>query len=485
MKYLFIGVLGLLIAGSVVTAWLTPQVRSDVPVLYWVTDYNPARRQQVRAFEQWMRRNHPEHQFQLELDTANSDLTKKIIQGVSGVAADLIDVQGEDMPYLHAIGLLEDITDDAKEMGFGPEQTFAVMRPEITRDGRQFVFPANVWFNMYVVNRQTFAKYGLAAPPARWDFDTFERLGKQFVAAANAPGKLKVFFADSIEMEVLRRSVGLSIFNETLTASTLDDPRYVEILDRVYRWTYEDHLFPTAADEQSFAAAAGYGGQTPQLFNAGNYAMIKYGRHALIQLREFGDLDLSVSEFPHGGFPNVLARTRAVGIYRGSKHKDLAKYFLAFLAGEEYNNLIVADADALPPNPKYVHDEAYRHPGGRSNERDFHQPFADAAETIAITASYSPFILPSAVNRIEWDEISAFMGGLSSAEQAARRSAERINEQIRFTLSENPKLQPMYDQRAADQKTIEQLRAQGKKVSLLLIKNPFHRQYYQARGWAE
>jgi multiple sugar transport system substrate-binding protein len=326
-----------------------------------------------------------------------------------------------------------------------------------------------------------------------WDWDTFEQRGKAFVAAANVPGeRRKVFFTSGIGrdiMNVLRRSYGLDIFNETLTRCALDDPRYVQTLERIRKWTL-DRLIPTAADAASFATEAGFGGQgggpALQLFNSGNYGMVLIGRYALIQLRQFGAMDLSVSEPPYAEFRNALIGTRAAGIYAGSKHKDLAKLFLAFLASEEYNSHIVEDADAEPPDPKQTQTEAYLRPPAHPNEWGCHEAFAKAAVQIAIPPSASPFVLPGVVERLDDDAFQAFStSGRLSAPAAARLAATQINNEIDRTLRENPSLLPRYQELLQRQKKIDAYRAQGKKIPLDWIENPFHRRYYLFKGWAE
>ena len=486
MKYLFSACFLALAAASVATVLLRPHAQSDVPVLYWVTDVNPARMEQIRIFHEWLEKNgHP--RFELRLDTANSDVFKMIIQGVSGVGGDIMDLwTGSGMRYFHQVGLLTDVTEWAEELGFDPSHTYRSMEPEITLDGRQYMFPCNVAVIMYWANKETFAKYKQPVPPRRWDFETFERLGKRFVEAANPPGKRHtVFFANLVLTQVLRRSLGLSTFNETLSRCTLDDPRNAQLLKRVYKWTYEDHILPSAADRESFATASGYGGTELQLFNSGNYAMFWMGRYALIQLRKFGALQLWVSEPPHGGFPNTITGTRAATIYIGSNHKELAKYFLAYLASEDYNMQIVNDADALPPNPIYTQIEEFRRPPTYPNEWGCHEVFAETAETIAIGGSYSPFVVPSVMQRIEQEAEQGFMSGIYSAEEAAQLAADRINDEIQRTLKENPKLKPLYDRLVERQNRIDQRRDEGRKVPLAWIENPFYRRYYAFKGWAE
>lgn len=372
MKYLFICLVTILVAASIFTYSLNPATRSDVPILYWVTDSNPAREVQVATFEKWLAKNgYPP--YELKLDMVNIASDKVVIQAVSGVCADIIGhTGGSSMHFRQAVGILEDVTDWARELNFSPSQTFKAMEPELTVDGRQYAFPCNVYVQMFWVDRNTFLRYGLPVPPKRWTYAEFEQLGKQFVEAANRPGEpRRYFFTSPMDSMQMARSLGLSRFNETLTACILDDERMIRMLKLKYKWTYEDHILPTLADQQSFATDAGYGGSTIQLFNSGNYAMYKCGRYGLIQLREFNRtrqeqgkplLDLAVVEPPHGGFPNSNTGTRAAAIYRGGKHKDLAKYFLAYLASEDYNMNIVRDADALPPNPAVTETLAYRKP---------------------------------------------------------------------------------------------------------------------------
>src|SRR5512145_2017233 len=93
MKYLFLGLLALLIAASAFTYWLNPAIHSDTPILYWVTDENPARGVQVSTFQEWLRKNHYPP-YELRLDMVNIASDKVVIQGVSGVCGDIIDHTG-------------------------------------------------------------------------------------------------------------------------------------------------------------------------------------------------------------------------------------------------------------------------------------------------------------------------------------------------------------------------------------------------------
>jgi len=571
MKYLFPVLLLLLVIASVFTHKLNPTTKSEVPILYWLTDRNPAREVQVATFDRWLEK-HGYPRYELRLDMVNIASDKVVIQAVSGVCGDIIGhTGGSNMRFRHAVGFLTDVTDWAAKLNFGIDQTFAAMGPELTIDGRQYAFPCNVYVHMLWINRNTFRRYGLPCPPRRWTFEQFEDLGKRFIEAANTPDQpRRFFFTDNMDSLQMGRSLGLTRFNETMTACALDDERMVTVLKLKYKWTYEDHILPTLADQQSFATEAGYGGNRIQLFNSGNYAMYRCGRYGLIQLREFGKtrleegeplLDLEVVEPPHGGFPNSSTGTRAAAIYKGGKNRGLAKYFLAYLASEDYNMNIVRDADALPPNPKFTETEAYLRPlpmlpdltsyfpypedqmktiiadyseqfyrvtdvidrdqpfrpddlpapprptGMSENEynrqvaafrADYsrlipvykaewgcHEAFSEAAQDIAVPYDTSPFVLNQVAARLLGRIEEDFMSDRITAEEAVHAMAVRVNDEIQRTLTENPRKKTSYDDLLRVQEQIDQYKAEGRKIPLAWLRNPFHRQYYAWKGEVE
>lgn len=486
MKYVFLAAFCLLLLLSGAVYLRTDAAHGGAPVLYWTTDPNPARVEQVRLFRKWLAdTGHAD--IELRLDTANSDPSKKIIQGVSGVAGDLLDLGPTDLPFFVSTGLLADVTDAARSNGFSPADTFATVRPLIEQNGRQYRYPCNVSVQLMWANKTTLAKYGQPLPPAVWDMETFERLGRAFVAAAAKPGERQmVFYADGLDRVTLRRGLGLDTYNETLTRCTLDDARYVRVLEKLRQWTFVDRLLPNAADVEGFATGGGYAGVGPQLFNNGNYALLLMGRHALIQLRAFGPMDLVVLELPTTGFRNAVVTVRGTGVYAGSKHRREAELFLQFLASQPYNEQITADADALPPNPAFAQGEAFTDPPGRPSERGVHAPFADAAKAIGVPPSVCPFVLPGVADRIDLNAYDGFMlSGRLTAAAAAKQAAVRINAEIERNVGERPELRADYEKRLTQQKQIDALRSAGKQVPLAWIDNPFHRAYYRAQGWAD
>lgn len=491
MKILFAVLLCVLCAAAAGTYVSFPDTGSDVPVIYWVTDRNPARELQVETFHKWLvKQGHVTGEgtpkVELRLDMANRDISKQIIQSVSGVGGDLMDIGGGNLPLFEAMGIVTDVTDAGVALGFDPSQTYRAIGPEITVDGRQYMFPCNVAMTVYWVNSDTFAAVNMPVPPTRWTLEEFEAIGKEFVRRANPPGTRpdqKRFLANDVNLTILHRSLGLSVFNETLTACDLDDPRYARVLGLKRRWIYEDNFLPTPDDADAFATQQGYGGAMLALFGSGNYAMVSGGRWYLIRFREFDNLGpLKVVEPPHGGFPNTTIGTRAAVLYAGSAHPDLARLFLSYLASEDYNSLIVHDADALPPNPRYTQSEAFLRPPDHPNEWGAHGEIVRQAEEIAIAGVYSPFVLPSVVSREANFFMQDFMAYRCTAEEAAARSAAAINRAIQGEVQRKPELQAEYDRRLALQQKIDQRLASGRKLPPEWISNVFYLRYYADQG---
>jgi multiple sugar transport system substrate-binding protein len=500
MKYVFGCCLLLLIGATVVTWRSLPDAETGRPVLYWVTDPNPARDEQVRLFQEWLLATRSPDML-LKLDTGNSDGMKKIIQGVSGVGGDIMDLWlGGNMRYFDAMGLLQDVTDEAARLGFGPDATFPSLLTEITieqADGsiRQFQFPCNIYIPLYIVNKEQFARVHQPLPPRTWTVEEFERLGKQYIRAANPDtARVRFFYADNMDLEIVRRSFGATRFNETLTRCTLDAPANVKAMELIRKWMEVDRILPTAADKAGFTTGTGYGGPEMQLFESGNYAMTQNGRHAVIQFRNTNKarakrgekaLELGVSFPPYADFPNTFVGTRAAAVYAGTPHLELAPYFLAYLASESYNMQIVRDGDGLPPNPRYCETDEYLRPPEYPNEWEVHPAYKEAAETIAIGTSYSPFVLYDEVIRVD-DEARDFVYfGVKSAAQAGADAAVEVNRLIDRTLEENPQLRDRYQKLLADQERIDQLKQQGAKIPRSLVRNPYHIAYFRFKGLLE
>ncbi len=455
-----------------------------VPVLYWVTDNNPARNDQVRYFRQWLKKKgYPD--IDMRIDSGNQG--KVLIQGVSGVGGDVFDAGSSSIPYYRTVGLLDDITDSMRSFGVTQSNCYRSILGDLFLDDRQFAYPCNAAADHFIVNVDTLKKYGLGAPPEVVDMDTFEKMGIAFVSRANPPkAQRQYFFASAIPPNVVMRSLGVSFFNETYTASAINKPSYIAALKRLRKWTFEDHLIPSRADLDSIAVEQGYGGSTPQLFANGNMAMIHFSRYILIQIRAMNKTpQLSAMLAPHGGYPNAIAFTRACVRYSGGHQKELAKYFLGFLASEDYNMQIVRDSDGLPPNPAYTRRKEYLQPEGRTNEWPVHQMSIRAMEEFGIGSEVSPFLLMVNYTRESNKILQGFDTLFYSAEEAAARTEKIANDLIRAFIKRDKDVKARYEKALVRQMEIDRIKAAGKKIPLALVDNVFLKKYYRDTGRGE
>lgn len=456
-----------------------------VPVITWITQNDENKRAIVDTFHQWIK-DQKLPPVELRIDNTNQDPTKKLVQGVSGVGADLLDLYLYEVDLFPATGMIADITEDARRLGFGPEATYPSLYDDIIVLGRQYTFPRNTGVTLFWVNRETFAKYNVPTPPWRWSSDEFEALGRRFVAAANPPGtRQRVYFANGVSRDVLRRSLGLTTFNETGTFCTLDDPRNVSVLTRVRKWVLEDRLIPTKEEDAAMAAdITGYGSMFSH-FTSGRFAMIYTGHWAFIMLRPRGVFQLAAVEPPQDGFPNTEMGAGGVGMYEGTKHREHALRFMQFLASEPFNRLIMRQADSLPPVPKYTETEEFLHPPGRENEWGVHGAFARSGRETGVLYSRSPFVLFSQTFRIEIETYESMIAGRLTPAEAAKQMADRINTEIRLSVARNPRLRALYEERLELQRQIDARRAAGQRVPAAWVTDSFHRAYYQKQGWLE
>ena len=495
MRMLFLTCLLGFAIGGVVTYLTEPELRSDVPILYWTGGADPIRFQQIELFEQYLLRTGRVTQggrpvVDLRLDTTADSMYKRMIQGVSGAASDILTGT---IAFMQKSGMLWDISEVAGERGLSPDRTYPSARHDFMVDDRQFGFTTRLYSVNLWVNLDTFAAYEMEPPPREWDVETFERIGQEFVRRANLAGERQpIFFVNSVQnnngqrfVRTMHRDMGLSDFNETLTACTLDDDRYAEVLQRIYRWTYELHLMPTAADETSFNTEGSFSSSMLPLFVKGTYAMVPAGRTSLVRMREFKLRPrLGLSYFPCNEFLNCVSVAQTAGIYANSRIREKALLFLEYLTSPEWNEIVVERAQGMPPIPAYTQTEAFLRPPDYPNEWGLHEALAEAATTYAIARPHCPFISLEPTQRFKNLARDKVLAGLLEPREAASEAAERINAEIQRTIGESVRLRKLHMDWVALQDKIEHYRREERPVPLSWIKNPFHRRYYLAQEWA-
>ena len=162
MRKLFLIVVIALALASVCTV-LSLRSKADRPVLVWATGICPERYEQAELFRKWLVRNGhtaPDGGPVCDIELQASDQQSSLIQAVSGMGSDLIDRIA--VERFAPMGVLEDITEFARENGLNPERNYGPAAELLTCEGRQYVYPCNLACYGLLVNVDTFEKVGMA-----------------------------------------------------------------------------------------------------------------------------------------------------------------------------------------------------------------------------------------------------------------------------------------------------------------------------------
>ncbi len=457
-------------------------------VLWWATSGSSDKQmlEIVQEFQLWLTANHlPD--IDVRLDRANRGDEKFFIQAVNGVAADLVDAYGPSALRFDDSGLLAPI----EEPWTKTYSHFTNIRSEYFRDGQLIAVPREVNLNILWVNKACFSKLGMAQPPERWDFDTFEKIGIAYDKKANEGlKKRKYFFLDNLGWlyENQRHSIGASDFNETLTAGAFDSPELITLFERIRKWETVDHLIPSRAEAADFTVDTGVGFASFQVFVRGDIALTGPGRWMTQQLRNMNSkIEIGGVELPHGGFPNASGINQMVGIYRGTKHLKEAKLFLQFLTTPGFSQFLVDKPGSLPPNPSMTYESHpdFIQPKGHENEWAYHEAFNKVAKNLMVPKEYSPFLPFSHYSKSVNDSLDAYRTGLISSSEALKQIQSAITLKMKINLERHPELQAKYHEACQRQKKIDELKIKGLKIPLAMIDNPFLRIYYKSIGRAE
>lgn len=484
MKNLFFILLGLLIGFTQIIV-----VRSGgpmrVPVIFWVADGSTYRQGQYQAFLQW-KKNQKMPPFELRLDPANNGVQKIILQSVTGVAGDIIQTYGGQGRYYAEIGILEDLGPILKEFGITTNHLSPAFKDLMVYDGKIIAYPANSHAGgVFCVNRNIWDHHHLGPLPERWDFNTFERLGRQFVTAANADkARLRKFFVNSLHFGVARNSLGVSLFNESLTSPAFNRPELADLIRRYRKWIVEDRILPSRADLDSFNGEGdNYGGASGHL-HKGYFAMILIGRWNFSTVRQMkGVVNYHAAPHPDGGFQNHVIGGRTMGLYKGSHKKYLAKYFFKWLASDDYQKQIVGDADADPPDLRFLDSPEYLKPKGRSNEWAFNERLAQYTRETWVPQEFTPFAVVGSYEGPANKIFDAYLSsGIGTPESVLSEQEKVYKKAIQNYLQQHPEMNARFKAAQNTQIQIDKIRAQTGKVPLHLVANPFLKVLYERSG---
>lgn len=444
MKVLF-SITALVIAILWVVAIQMAPVESEegITVIYWSTDQNPARSQQLAPFAEM----HPEIEVRIEPTT----FEKTIIQWYSGIGPDIIEIYSQnDMVSYAKAGVLMDLTEKAAEMGFTPQSSYSNLSGMMEYDGRQYTYPANLACQNIFYNKKMFRDAGVEYPTDRMAWEDFIELVKPLTLEREDGRGYKQFamvmgrhYASDIHLQF-----GARFFNEKMTECVLDSPKSLEAIQFYYDLMQKYKVIPTPDAAAALSSEGGWGAGEIRWFATKRAASIWGSRWMLVQFRQYPEVHKEIGcvllPSPNGGNPASFTAGRTPGINVNSKKKEAALKFMAYLASPEYSEMIAVGADAMPPSKEYATDPS-RLLNPDFPSENFQEKFVEAME-YAGTPEISPFIDPKFANRIWLETLEIVENDLKPIDQAMADATKQINDRIQKNIRSQKKLRKLYDE---------------------------------------
>lgn len=460
-KFLLI-IFGFLVAlTGVAMVWRPAPDTSGKTRIVWVSDNNPARREQIDTFNKL----HPD--LNLVLDYSNNDTQKTLVQASSGVGADIFNASAPAIQAFANAGIMMDVTEEAKEMGFSFDDAWPAVRNEISYLGRQYSYPCNAGSDILIYNKNVFDRLGVPYPQKLMSWEDLFALGQQI----RERSKGHIYGIGNLGWGYFFGSLKGQFFSEDGTQLLIN----TDLMRRAFE-THKDCLFkykimPTTVELNALSGQGGFGAGVINQFAAGRFGMITIGQWSIIGFRrQYRDqmekiarwekedpatrgprpevIRLGSAMLPHfaGMKPSYLVGTRSAPINADSHVKEGALKFLQYLAGPEYARLINKEADNLPGNPKYANLGV--EPGPPELGRlEMHENSVDSM-AYGYPMGDSPFMLISDVYRVLTDQVSRMETNpdlkVEEMLQTAQNELERL---MQRNLSRDPRLKELFDQR--------------------------------------
>jgi len=422
-----------------VVAWqIQPRPPEGKTPLVWVSDDNPARRQQIALFNEL----HPSYDLRLD---PSAGMEKVILQCLAGVGPDLFDAFDPSQldAYVRS-GAAWDVTDELTKRGVDVRRdVWPAILPTGVRDGRVYGFPANVSVDAIWINRDLFDRAGEPYPSPDWTWNDLIQVARR-LTLRDERGRIKQFgfLCDWWQWPQFIMLWGGHLYSPDGARSAVDSPEAVAGIQFMHDLMYEHHVMPTPIDEAAMATQGGWGSGTITYFGAGKGAMALGGRWWLCTLRDYEGLRLDAVPIPPGRERIYRAYGRATLVNRYSPRRDQALDFLIYEAGKDYNDLINRQADAVSAVMRYCYTDEFLH-DPEHPEEDYNAVWRDVVK-YAAPQDNSPFVNGQTAMRILNKQLDLVKSDQKPVPQAMRDAAREVDEEIAKTLQIDPVLRARY-----------------------------------------
>jgi len=432
----FVGLVGLSILAYAI------QPRREVGgklLLTWTSDDNPARREQIKLFND----SHP--QYELRLDPNNAGMEKVIVQSLAGVGPELFDCYSyAQLTAFVKAGVAWDVTPLYEKCGMKKEEIWPVVYPNCIYEGRIYGHPTNAACDAIWYNKRIFRENNEPYPSGDWTWEQFIAVAKR-LTKRNPDGRYEYFgfLSNRQEWYPMIRQFGGRLYTEDGTRCAMDSPECVRAIQLMQDLIYKYQVMPGPNQEAAMAAAGGWGSGVITLFGGGKGAMAHGGRWWLCLLRQYKDLELGVTELPHGPNKVFWGYGRATLVNGLSPYREQAFDFIRFEHERPYNELINHQADALAPVIQYCRGERFLHDPEFPKE-DFNQVWYDVMEYGQPIES-SPFIDGQVAQRIIDIQMDLVRTNAKTPAEACHDIAVKIDREIAKRLQEEPLLRMRWE----------------------------------------
>jgi multiple sugar transport system substrate-binding protein len=443
MKSTFLAIFSGLVLLSIIAWEMRPERANSGKIpLIWVSDDNPARRDQVRLFNQL----NPE--YELRLDPDNTGVQKIIVQSLASVGPDLFDCYtGYQLSAFVKAGIAWDVTDEMKAAGIEVHgNVWEVGLPTCSIGDRVYGFPTNTGVHAIWFNKDLFDAASMPYPQSGWTWDDLIETARKLTLREKNGRPVQFGLLTSFgNFPMITFQNGGRVYNETGTRCLLDRPEAIAGAEFLQDLVYKHKITPTPVEEVGMATEGGWGSGISFMpyLAARKAAMLMDGRYCLTVFRKYKNLRLGIVPIPFGKYKIYTGYSRSTLVNKNSPRRKEALVFLKYLASKEYNDLVNRQADGMSPVKKYTDSDEFLH-NPEHPEEDYNHIWREVMP-YGVPEQISPFVNGNVADRIILRQRELARNNQKSAAEAMRTIAEQINAEIAKNITTDPTLRELYE----------------------------------------
>jgi multiple sugar transport system substrate-binding protein len=273
---------------------------------------------------------------------------------VGQVAPDVIMIEFSRYDEWRARGVLEDVTGQMAELS-QHDELMPVARRAFERDGKFFAVPTNAHAYVTYFNRDALAAAGVAMPEAMtWAW--LEEVAPKLSRRAGSTTATSDYAFQLPLPSIMLWAFGASLFDDLFnpTRSTVNTPEAVEAIACIRRLLATGAVLPPEIGTMTLDVG------TYQLFRDAKLAFFFSGRWSTPDLVSVTSFSWDVRPMPSGPAGNMSQHGGTLlGVWSGSKNKELAKRFVQFYASSEGMKIVLQGKRLVPVFRKMAYGDEF------------------------------------------------------------------------------------------------------------------------------